>query len=141
MCSWSGPAGWRSRRNSRSRAALPTPLRGGQGRGPRPGQVVGDGGEILVVNAAAMSIKIAWKGLVPSGGMEIRALSLQRVRARMSVPGRKVAGQWPGGGAPGRDPHRTPGPVQVGRAYKFRAYPTRPQDGSPGWGLGDYCDL
>lgn len=28
----------------------------------------------------------------------------------------------------GRDPHRTPGPVRVKRAYKFRAYPTRSQE-------------
>jgi putative transposase len=31
--------------------------------------------------------------------------------------------------------------VQVRRAYKFRAYPTRPQDGRAVWLLGDHCDL
>jgi putative transposase len=34
-----------------------------------------------------------------------------------------------------------PGPVQVRRAYKFRAYPTRPQDGRASRLLADHCDL
>jgi putative transposase len=32
-------------------------------------------------------------------------------------------------------------PVQVKRAYKFRAYPTRPQDGRAVRLLADHCDL
>jgi putative transposase len=34
-----------------------------------------------------------------------------------------------------------PGPVPVRRAYKFRAYPTRPQDGRASRLLADHCDL
>jgi putative transposase len=36
---------------------------------------------------------------------------------------------------------RTPGPEQVRRAYKFRAYPTRPQEGRAIRLLADHCDL
>ena len=32
-------------------------------------------------------------------------------------------------------------PVQVRRAYKFRAYPTRPQEGRAARLLADHCDL
>jgi rubrerythrin len=32
-------------------------------------------------------------------------------------------------------------PVQVRRAYKFRAYPTRPQEGRSAGMLADHCDL
>jgi putative transposase len=34
-----------------------------------------------------------------------------------------------------------PGQVQVRRAYKFRAYPTRPQEGRAAVLLADHCDL
>jgi putative transposase len=34
-----------------------------------------------------------------------------------------------------------PGPAPVRRAYKFRAYPTRPQEGRAGQLLADHCDL
>jgi putative transposase len=46
-----------------------------------------------------------------------------------------------GGSTLGRDPHRAPGPVQVRQAYKFRAYPTRPQEGRTARLLADHCDL
>jgi putative transposase len=31
--------------------------------------------------------------------------------------------------------------MQVRRAFKFRAYPTRPQEGRAVWLLADHCDL
>jgi Helix-turn-helix domain len=76
---------------------------------------------------------------------EIRA-PLLRVRARMSVPGRKVARQEARlrqhpGDLPDATHIRMPGPVPVRRAYKFRAYPTRPQDGRASRLLADHCDL
>jgi putative transposase len=60
----------------------------------------------------------------------------------MSVPGRMVGRQAtrrrqilrPG-------PDRIPGPVQVKRAYKFRSYPTRPQQARAARLLADHCDL
>jgi len=42
---------------------------------------------------------------------------------------------------PGRDHPDDLGPVQVKRAYKLRAYPTRPQEGRATRLLRDHCDL
>jgi predicted secreted protein len=60
----------------------------------------------------------------------------------MSVPGRMV-GMQPARRQQtlGLSPDRTPGPVLVKRAYKFRAYPTRPQPARAARLLGDHCDL
>jgi hypothetical protein len=83
---------------------------------------------------------------LPPCGREVRA-PLLRVRARMSVPGHRLARQLarlrqhPGDDLPDATHIRMPGPVPVRRAYKFRAYPTRPQDGRASRLLADHCDL
>jgi hypothetical protein len=61
----------------------------------------------------------------------------------MSEPGSTVDTQWVGDmvSVAGRDQTDHWNPVQVRRAYKFRAYLTRPQEGRPGALLRDHCDL
>jgi putative transposase len=61
----------------------------------------------------------------------------------MSAPGSTVALQWPGDvvSVAGRDLQCHRSPVQVRRAYKFRAYLTRPQEGRAVRLLADHCDL
>jgi len=62
----------------------------------------------------------------------------------MSVPGGTVCVQAArrGGNLRGPVTHTDyRGPVQVRRAYKFRAYPTQPQEDRSAGMLADHCDL
>ena len=80
------------------------------------------------------SLPAGGEAALPPLGVPARKCQYQAVRSA----GKRARQAAISGAAPGTD---DTDPVKVRRAYKFRAYPTRPQEGRAVRLLADHCDL